>query len=537
MNRVKVASIVVVLAVGIAVALSPAPGVASPAADVPTGLADAIHAQFGPGPIRLASSAIERPQLGIRAAVSSDGTTALVSAPGAGNNAGAVYVYHVADAGSWASSSTPTATLTSAAAGSHAAFGLRPILSADGTTAFVGAPLQGGGNGAVYVFHVASEDAWTSTSTPTATLTVGGSFVLGGSMSASPDGTTLVIGDPDYSNGLGGAYVFHASAEDAWVSSASPTATLSNAGESTNDGGVGGTVAISGDGTTALLSDDPSGNGAGGADLFHVASEDGWVSSSAPTAILSNANGHADDGLGESLALSGDGTTAFLGAYGVKKERGAVDVFHASAEDAWATTSTPAAILTDAGSAANDQLGGVVRAAADGTTVVATAVDAANGRGEADVFHASDEGAWASTTAPTAKLTDSAGKSGDLLGWGLGVSGDGTTVVVGAPGVRWGTGAADVFHVADESSWLTTSSPAARLTNSALPKPVCVVPRLVGAPLAFARVILFEQDCRLGKVKRVHAKKKLRGRIVSQSPKPRKHLRAGAKVSVKVGKR
>src|SRR4029079_14233200 len=122
----------VLAAVGIAVALSPGPGHASRAADgIPAGLADAIHTRFGAAP-RLASGSFAPPLFGIRAALSRDGTTAFVSAPGVANEKGAVYVYHVDGAGSWASSAPPTAKLTSAAADPYAEFGLRVVVSADG---------------------------------------------------------------------------------------------------------------------------------------------------------------------------------------------------------------------------------------------------------------------------------------------------------------------------------------------------------------------------------------------------------------------
>ncbi len=112
-------------------------------------------------------------------------------------------------------------------------------------------------------------------------------------------------------------------------------------------------------------------------------------------------------------------------------------------------------------------------------------------------------------------------------------------MLVGAPGVDWDTGAADLFHVSDANSWLTSSIPTATLTNSALPRPVCVVPRLVGLSLALAKDELASSysKCRLGRVTKVPAKsKKWRRRIVSQRPAPGKHLPAGARINVKVGK-
>jgi len=537
MRRIRLAPTAAAVAIGVAVLLSTSSGLAAPGArSLPRGLARAIRARLGDGPIGFAARRAGNPDFGLRVSISNDGTTALVSAPGLANGKGAVYVYHAADAGSWTSSATPAATLTITATRHDLFFGQGVALSSDGTTAFIGAPGLIG-TGAVYVFHVATEDAWTSTSAPAATLTVKHAVSIGYSIAASQDGTTVVVGAPFANTFKGAAYVFHASAEDAWTSASAPSATLTDAAEPASDGGVGGVVALSADGTTALLSDSGAGSSAGAAYVFHVASESGWATSSAPTATLSNGAGFANAGLGASLALSADGTTAFLGAPGVGGDKGALDVFHAADETSWATTATPTAILTDGSVGSGAELGAFVRASADGATVVATAPGVKKRTGAADVFHVADEASWTATGTPTATLTDSTRKHGDLLGVGLAVAGDGATVLLGAPGVNWYTGAADVFHVADAGSWVTSPTATATLTNAALPAPACVVPRIKGLPLFLAKVMLADATCRLGHVKHVHVtSKKLRGRVVSQSPKPGKQLAPGAKVSVKIGK-
>src|SRR5207247_474491 len=108
----------------------------------------------------------------------------VISAPGAAHRRGAAYVFHVYGAGSWSSSDTPTARLRSKTG--HTGFSV--ALSADGTTAFLGSPSAGGSDnppGAIYVFHVSAEDAWVSSTTPAATLTVSGSAHLGIALAVS----------------------------------------------------------------------------------------------------------------------------------------------------------------------------------------------------------------------------------------------------------------------------------------------------------------------------------------------------------------
>jgi hypothetical protein len=538
MNRVIAASsIVVVVAL---TALVPGSGLASSSATrLPAGLVAAIHARLGAGAIRSASAAggtVGDPYLGLAVSLSADGTTALVGAPGVAGEKGAAYIFHTSDAGSWTSASTPVATLTHGHRAETSLFGLTASLSADGTTAFVGAPLAGGGlfgAGAIYEFHASAEDAWASSSAPTATLTIKHSALVGISIALTPDGKTLVVGVPFYDSLAGGAYVFHVASEGAWATTSTPTALLTNSLESRDDLGVGFAVAISGDGTTALISDD--GNpGGGGAYVYNVSADDAWTSSSTPTAILTDASSGQDDGLGASVALSADGTVALLGAPGAASKQGAADVFHSSGEAAWATTTTPTATLSNGGGSGGDEFGVNLAVSTDGTTALVFAPGAGKSRGAAYVFRASGEGAWADTALPNATLTNSAGHPKDKLGIGA-LSNDGATVLAGAPGVDLRTGAAEVFHVADESSWATSGAPNAILTDKALA--ACVVPKLKGLRISYAKYELSAGRCSVGKVIMVHSKsKKGHGRVLSQSKKAGKRLAIGAKVVLRVGK-
>lgn len=490
---------------------------------IPARLADAIHARLGS-----AARLISAPLMGSSVALSADGTTAIVGAPGVARGTGAVYVFRVSGTGSWSSTATPTATLTNKS-GAHngQSLGWAVGLSADGTTAFVAAP-SGQGAAAIYVFHVSAETAWATSSTPTATLTLGA--LDGLSLAVSSDGTTLVTGAPFANAFAGGGYVFHASSESAWTSTSKPTATLSNTGESKSDLAVGAAVAISGDGTTVLLSDSGNPNG-GGAFLYHVAAENSWNSSTTPTAVLSDIHSGANDALGNAVALSGDGTVALLGAPGAKSNTGAVDVFRSAGEAAWGTATTPTATLTAGGSAGN-ALGEDVALSTDGETALVTARGANAKHGAAYVFHVATEAAWAPSAAPAATLTHSDLIPKDVLGI-LGLSADGATALIGAPTVRFQTGAAFVYHASAASSWAAVSTPAANLTNSALN--ACIVPQLRRLKVSAARSALKARSCRLGKVKRVHKRGK-RGRVFFQNRPVGARLPVGAKVSVKVVK-
>ena len=386
---------------------------------------------------------------GSSVALSSDGTTAVVGAINAASGDGAAYVYHVANSGDWSSNPTPIATLTSSSNTVDDQFGFSVALSPDGTTAFVGAQDANSAHGAVYVFQVANEESWTSTSTPTATLTNGAggpNNTFGSSLTVSGDGTTAVVGSPFATNsGKGAAYVFHVSTEDSWVSSSTPTATLTDTASASGDN-FGQSVTISNDGSTAAVGT-YVGSGAGYAAVFHVASEGSWASTSTPSATLTDPAPVAGSRFGFSLSLSADGTTALIGAPGTATGTGAAFVFQVPNESSWTTTSTQTATLTNAAETNNENLGAAVTLAADGTTALIGAV-----QGAASVFQVASEESWATSTTPTATLLNGSGGPSDFFGLAVALSNDGSTALVGAAGVNSDSGAAYLFEAESSAS-------------------------------------------------------------------------------------
>src|SRR5437773_6667324 len=76
----------------------------------------------------------------------------------------------------------------------------------------------------------------------------------------------------------------------------------------------GSQVSLSADGTTALVSAPAVGAYTGAAYIFHVSSAGAWATSSTPAATLTYRKGIFIDLIGENVALSADGTTAFVAA-------------------------------------------------------------------------------------------------------------------------------------------------------------------------------------------------------------------------------
>jgi beta-lactam-binding protein with PASTA domain len=67
------------------------------------------------------------------------------------------------------------------------------------------------------------------------------------------------------------------------------------------------------------------------------------------------------------------------------------------------------------------------------------------------------------------------------------------------------------------------------------PAAACIVPKLKGKSVKAAKRALTKAHCRAGKITKKFSKAK-KGRVISQKPKPGKHLAAGTKVSFAVSK-
>jgi trimeric autotransporter adhesin len=428
-----------------------------------------------------ASDTTARESFGSATAVSGDGNTVAVGAVGTGAVAGAVYVF-VRENGSWRSQARLQGGATEPGDGIGAAL----ALSSDGNTLVVGAPGENGGSrgingnersnaransGAAYVF-VRSGGNWTQQAYLKAS-NADADDAFGTSVATAADGNTVAVGAPyedgssrgingdETSNGgtdSGAVYVFARNGA-AW----SQQAYFKAFNKDPTDW-FGYSVAMSGNGNTLLVGapgEDSGATGIGGdaendgtrkAGAAYVYGRNG-ASWSGPVYVKASTTG-ASDWFGWKVAISGDsgtfavaspredGSSGGIGGDQSTNGRplsGAVYVFTQSGAT-WSQTTYIKASSPDSG----DQFGSALALNAAGDTLAVGAPgessnaltiggnfldNTASQAGAAYVFRRTGS-AWAQQAYVKATNTD----AGDLLGSAVALSADGNTLAVGAPG-------------------------------------------------------------------------------------------------------
>jgi hypothetical protein len=256
-------------------------------------------------------------------------------------------------------------------------------------------------------------------------------------------GSTVVVGAPQATIGSntyqGAAYVF-VKPKTGWIT-AQQTAKLT-ASDGASFDYFGASISI--DGSTVVVGafDAKVGTNTGqGAAYVFVKPTAGWTNMT-ETAKLTASDGIMDNFFGYSVSISG--STVVAGAphvtLGTSYDQGAAYVF-VEPTGGWVSM-TQTAKLTSTG-LQGDQLGQSV--SINGSTVAAGAPYVAIGgnyaEGAAYVF-VEPTGGWVDMT-QTAELTVSAGVADQYLG--LSIATNGSTVIVGAPGINSFQGAAFIF--------------------------------------------------------------------------------------------
>ncbi len=421
---------------------------------------------------------------GTSVALDGTGNTILVGASGGASSTagpGAADVF-AEPSGGWGGGAPPTVIsspatrITISTLTGSAGLGSSVALDSNAGIALVGAE---GAAGAGYIFlapGLGGATGWGdgttvhSVGTPTAALTdaalPGAGVNLGTSAALDGAGDVALLGAPGASNhsGVAGLYLEPAGG---WGSGGTPavitapSARLSDATPGLGQAAFGTSVALSGDGLTALAGAPDANSEDGLADIFTQSSLSGWGSStgtrviSAPQARLTDAaisGNNSDPQIGTAVALNGNGSVACVGAVaGGSSGHSPADVF-VEPGGTWSSGGTasltiPTARLSDPALDAkadtlSSGLGSSVAISGDGASVLAGGPGAYGSAGAADVFSEPSSGtpSWGpggttnAITVPTATLLETTTKPGQFFGNAVALSANGTIALIGALG-------------------------------------------------------------------------------------------------------
>jgi FG-GAP repeat len=395
-------------------------------------------------------------RFGRSVALSADGDTALIGGPRDSGEAGAVWVF-TRTGSTW----TQQAKLTGGEERGAARFGRSVALSADGDTALVGGP-NDGGVGAVWVF-TRTGSTWTQQAKLTGAGESGSGW-FGQSVALSADGDTALVGGFVDHSDTGAAWVFVRSGSGSDVVWTQQGAKLTG-GEESGEGEFGWSVALSGDGATALVGGRKDGAGAGAAWVFARSGSGSDVVWTQQGAKLTGGEESGEGEFGQSVALSADGDTALVGGFHDSGGVGAAWMFARSGSGSDVSGSGSDVVWTQQGAklTGGEEVGGgyfgdAVALTPDGSTALVGGFDDDERLGAAWVFARSGSGSDVSGsgsdvvwTQQGAKLTGGEERGKGELGWSVALSADGATALIGGIGDSAKAGAAWVFGAAPSS--------------------------------------------------------------------------------------
>ncbi|HEV3283838.1 MAG TPA: IPT/TIG domain-containing protein [Solirubrobacteraceae bacterium] len=259
-------------------------------------------------------------RFGHAVALSADGNTALIGAPGDGGGHGGAWVLTRSES-TWTQQG-PKLTGEEEAGVAH--FGGAVALSSSGAAALVGGPADGEFAGAAW-YLTRSGSAW-SQKGPKITAGAGeqGAGHFGSSVALAADGSTALVGARADAGGLGAA----------WGLARSPEGTLEHQGEkltppedAVGRGEFGFSVGLSSDGSAALIGAPRDSSSVGAAWEF-AHSGASWTADGSKLAGVGLSEAVSRNGLfGASVALRADGASALVGAPAAAGKAGVVWTF------------------------------------------------------------------------------------------------------------------------------------------------------------------------------------------------------------------
>ena len=300
--------------------------------------------------------------------------------------------------------------------------------SADGNTIIVGGFADNSFTGAVWVY-TRTAGVWSQQGAKLVGGGLTGVAGLGFSVALSADGSTALVGGNRDNNFEGGAWVFTRTA-GVWTQQGLPLFGTGDVGNAQQ----GYAVALSADGNTAMVGG-PQNNSGEGAVWVFTRSSGVWTQQG--NKLLGATLFGLFAGQGASLALSADGNTALIGGPNDATDLGAAWVFTRSG-GVW---TQQGAKLVGTGYSGSAEQGTIVALSADGNTAVIGAYADNSYAGAAWVFTRS-AGAWAQQGAKLVGtgVTIPPSYQGDVA-----ISADGNTIALGGNADNNNTGAVWIF--------------------------------------------------------------------------------------------
>jgi hypothetical protein len=404
-------------------------------------LSTLAYGQFSQQGAKLTGTgAVGAAEQGYSVALSADGNTAVVGGSGDNGGAGAAWVFNRIN-GNWNQQGTK---LTGTGATGNAVQGVSVALSADGNTALVGGPYDSDNIGATWVF-VRSNGIWTQQGPKLTGNDAVGQAYQGYSLALSADGNTALVGDFFDNHGVGAAWVYTRS-NGVW-SQQGAKLIGSGAGQPAQQGF---SVSLSADGNTALVGGCCDLNS--GATWVFIRSNGVWTQQGAKLVGTGAVGGSAQ---GSSVALSGDGNTAIIGGPDDNNLIGAAWIF-VRIEGVWYQQG---AKLTGTGALGQPSEGISVALSANGdTAIIGGSADLGSGFGNgwpgAVWLFTSSGGFW---TQQGAKVVGSGAVGFARQGNSVALSADGSTALIGGPADNNYAGAAWVFTQPTVPTVVTTN--------------------------------------------------------------------------------
>jgi hypothetical protein len=400
-------------------------------------LAHAAAAQYTQqGSKLVGTGAVNPADQGGAVAISADGNTAIVGAYSDSSNAGAAWVY-TRSGGVW---SQQGSKLVGAGAAGPAYQGVSAAISADGNTAMVGGITDNAHVGAAWVY-TRSGGVWSQQGSKLVGAGGTGATNQGWAMAISADGNTAIVGGYADNSNLGAAWVFTRTG-GVWSQQGNKLVGADAVGAAAQ----GMAAALSADGNTAVVGGPGDATNTGAAWVY---TRTGGVWSQQGSKLVgAGAVGAARQGV--SVAISGDGTTAFVGGNSDDSQTGAVWVFTRTG-GVW---SQQGGKLVGAGAIGPANQGWSVAASADGSTAAIGGYSDNSNAGATWLFTRGG-GVWSQMGN---KLVGTGAVGSAYQGTRVAISGDGTTLIVAGHRDNSNAGAVWVFSASTLVTWVPVVS-------------------------------------------------------------------------------